>query len=302
MSQVLSGLEALDTWPAPALYFPVAVRAAVAPSQPWTAPTGDHVGGAFNPLELDRERARYLAAKRAVLLPGDRGPFRCTHAETAPAIERAEIYLRERMAQLAHVKFAPARLSLLALDALMLELQEDLAIMLLPAGYAPERARAVYLHVCFPAGWDPAQMAGKSFPALHARVPREPGFEKADQPSHAASLFTAPSVRFVWSVTPDAQLDRHPQTPRAEAWHTTSQVFLRVERQLSVPLGELGSTKTLVSLFFIRTYIYPLSRLDAAQRAVLRSAVATMSEPMRRYKGMFGHEARILALLSAADA
>jgi hypothetical protein len=57
-----------------------------------------------------------------------------------------------------------------------------------------------------------------------------------------------------------------------------------------------------ISLFFIRTYVYGLERLSSEQRATLREAIKHMSEPMLRYKGMLGHEARIVQLLSADTA
>jgi len=252
---------------------------------------------------VDSERSHYLGYKRAVLRSSTRtrGPFRSEQLPSE-AVKRAESYLRAHMLQLAPFRDASDRLEQLDLAGLMLELQEDLVVMLLPAGFTAERARAAYLHVCFPSGWDPERMLGKSFVSLHAHVPREQGFERADYSGHAASLFERAAERFVWSVTPDAQLDRHPRAYRPVLWNETEQAFLRVERQLSIPLGSVGSreTEAAVSLFLIRTYVYPLARLDAAQRATLRDALAGMSEVMRRYKGMLGHEARILELLDRA--
>jgi quinol monooxygenase YgiN len=101
-------------------------------------------------------------------------------------------------------------------------------------------------------------------------------------------------------LTADDALDRHPQTPRAATWQDTAHAYLRVERQLIVPLGTLASDGTALMLFFIRMYVYPMTRLDTTQRAVLAAAVSDMSEPMRRYKGLLGHEPRILELLSAS--
>ena len=185
----------------------------------------------------------------------------------------------------------------------MFTLQEDLVIMHAAAGHAPERARALYMHVCFPGGWDPAQLIGKSFPALHARVPYEPGFERAARAEHAARLFQAPRARYVWSVTAEPTLDRHPQTPRLRDFRAATELFLRVERQIIVPLrpagfpGPQALAQGMTSLFFIRTYVYGRDRLSREQRLALSDAISNMSEAMRRYKGMLGDEQRILQLL-----
>jgi dimethylamine monooxygenase subunit A len=167
-----------------------------------------------------------------------------------------------------------------------------LVIMHCAAGHSPERARALYMHVCFPGGWDPSLLLGKSFPALHARVPYEPGFDRGDRAEHAARLFQAPLARYVWSVTADPTLDRHPKTPRLHDFHSATELFLRVERQIMVPLTEAGT-----SLFFIRTYVYGRDHLSVEQRSLLAEAISCMPEAMRRYKGMFGYEQRILQLL-----
>jgi hypothetical protein len=290
--------------PIPSLYFPVsAADGSVHPSRP----LGE--GGSDAELEVDSELRHYLSYKRALLCSTTtctahtpaRGPFR-SEPVPAEAISRAERYLRARMLQLAFFRNQAARLEQLDLDALILELQEDLVLMVLPAGFAPERARAAYLHVCFPSGWDPAKMLGKSFVSLHGRVPREPGFERADYAGHAASLFESKAERFVWSLTPDAQLDRHPCAYRPVRWSETTQAFLRVERQLNIPLGLVGQdgADAAVAMFLLRTYVYPLARLSAAQRDTLGAALGGMSEAMRRYKGLLGHEARIRELLERA--
>lgn len=142
-------------------------------------------------------------------------------------------------------------------------------------------------------------MLGKSFVSLHARVPREQGFERPDYAGHAASLFDRAAERFVWSLTPDAQLDRHPSAYRPVRWTETAEAFLRVERQLNIPLGRVGqgAAEAAVAMFLLRTYVYPVARLSAAQRDMLEAALAGMSEAMRRYKGMLGHETRIRELL-----
>jgi hypothetical protein len=66
-----------------------------------------------------------------------------------------------------------------------------------------------------------------------------------------------------------------------------------------MPLTAAGADD--VTLFFIRTYVYPLDRLDASQRALLMRALDGMSESMRQYKGIAGHERRIRELAIGAQ-
>jgi Protein of unknown function (DUF3445) len=243
-------------------------------------------------FDVDAQRVHYLEQKRQVAARPGRGPLRAAGGATEQTIQAARQFVRERMLELPAFRAQAARLQSSTLDDLMFELQEDLVIMHCPAGHTPERARALYMHVCFPGGWDPAQLLGKSVTALHARVPYEPGFDRSERAAHAERLFQAPLARYVWSVTAEPTLDRHPKTPRLHDLHSATELFLRVERQIMVPLTEAGT-----SLFFIRTYVYGCDRLSAEQRSKLAEAISCMSEAMRRYKGMFGHEQRILQLL-----
>jgi hypothetical protein len=247
-------------------------------------------------LDTDSQREPYLSQKRIITQRPGRGPLRLDSAVAQQAIQDAEEFLRARMRALPVFQSDSERLEHLTLDDLMFELQEDLVIMQLPAGHTPERARAIYMHVCFPGGWDPVQLLGKSFPALHARVPYEPGFERVERKAHAGLLFQAPAARYVWSVTAEPNLDRHPHTPRLVDFGTASELFLRVERQIMLPLSEAATGMT--SLFLIRTYVYGRERLSQTQRTTLAEAISRMPEATLRYKGMIGHEARIIQLLS----
>lgn len=243
-------------------------------------------------LDVDAQRSHYLAQKQQIVARPGRGPLRAAGATTEQTVQAAEEFVRQRMLELPQFQSHAARLESSTIDQLVFELQEDLVVMHCPAGQAPERARALYMHVCFPGGWDPSQLIGKSFTALHARVPYEHGFDRVERADHSARLFQAPLARYVWSVTAEPTLDRHPKTPRLHDFHSATELFLRVERQIMVPLTEPG-----IALFFIRTYVYERDRLSAEQRSRLAEAITSMSEAMRRYKGMFGSEQRILQLL-----
>lgn len=247
-------------------------------------------------LDGDAQREAYLTLKRGIVQRVGRGPLRVADDAAQRAQLEAAAFLRACMSERAPWQREQEALARMGLDELVLQLQEDLAIMQCPQGHAPERARAVYLHVCFPSGWSPARLIGKSFPALHARVPYEPGFERAERALHAGELFTRPAARFVWSIAPSGKLDRHPEQAHG-SWVDAEHAFLRVERQVIVPLtaASLGGVRT--ALFLIRVYVYPVAQLSAEQRRMLSTALDALPESTRRYKGVFGHEERLRQLL-----
>jgi hypothetical protein len=90
-----------------------------------------------------------------------------------------------------------------------------------------------------------------------------------------------PFVRFVWTLTPDARLDRHPDAIGPTNWQRAEGLYLRVERQVTVPLMAANA-----GLFLIRVYVYPFNELNSEQRARMLAALAAMPEPIRTYKGL----------------
>ena len=274
------------------LYFPVETYGP-GDYEPWRA---SQVALSEFCLDVDAERERYLTHKRSIVQRVGRGPLRVKDDGAERAQLEAAKFLRASMLELPAWRGQSEALADMELDELMMQLQEDLVIMQCPAGHAPERARAVYLHVCFPSGWVPARLLGKSFPALHARVPYEPGFERAERALHAGQLFAEPAARYVWTVAPFGSLDRHPEQSPVADWPNATQAFLRVERQILLPLAAASLAAESTALFLIRVYVYPVERLSVEQRRVLLAGVNALPESMRRYKGLLGHEERLRQL------
>lgn len=243
-------------------------------------------------LEFDRELPRYQSAKRDVARLPERGPLSSDMPGLAAARAAAETLLREHMRR--------ARLPRHALqgdlDELVFQLQEDLVLMLRRRTWPAERARASYLHVSFPSGWDPARMLGKSFLALHARVPDEEAFARDTRAHLAQQLFDGVRGRFVWGVSADGDLDHHPAQPRP-GWEGAHEGHLRVERQLMVPLA-VADPDTHAAMFLIRVYVVPFSDLAREQRVRLTHALHALSPVLQRYKGVAGHLSLLARLLA----
>jgi hypothetical protein len=230
-------------------------------------------------FQLDGQRAHYLMEKRRaaperhMLGPSD------------------EVALRARAAALSWMRATLAREAPQVLteceqdgeardefDALGRALQEDFCVVC-----AGERwqGRTTVVDVRFPSAWRPERLVEATFAAIHAPVPH-----LLSQPGSAESMVRSmvergPFVRFIWTLSPDDKLDHHPDAPARSSWEQAAGVWLRVERQVTVPL-----TTASASLFLIRTYQYAWSELTPEQRARTLTALAIMPAELRAYKGL----------------
>lgn len=246
-------------------------------------------------FELDDDAARYLAEKRR--LWSYRRP---AALDVASEVGTVLGWLRTTMAA-EHPAVADRFAGLTSLDEAMLGVQEDLVVMRRAPGDDPAAATAVYLHVSFPTNWCPECALGRTFLELHEPVPALQAFQATNRTRLARGLFDARRItaRFVWSLTPDARLDRlrcaagiHPSVPTR--WDEASTAWLRVERQVIVPLSDV------LSLFVLRVYHADVRGLPPDQRATLRRSVAGMEPELAAYKGLAANAERILAFLADA--
>ena len=226
----------------------------------------------------DWERDEYLQAKRQApperhQRAGDDGA--ADGARNAALAWMRATLRREQPAALAAAEGSPARDEL---EQLALVIQEDFAIL---CEGADGQGRVVALDVRFPSGWAPERLAGASFARMHEPVPDFAKSREAAASMVQAMIERGPYVRFVWTLCADGRLDHHPSVRGVVDWSRVRAPFLRVERQISVPLPEARA-----SLFLIRTYRYPVTSLRAAERATLRAALAAVPDEVRAYKGL----------------
>lgn len=182
------------------------------------------------------------------------------------------------------------------LHALALSLQEDLAWIEAPAPGMP--VAAALLHVCWPSGWDPARKVGLDFGAIHAPVADGDALRAAASPLSRVLVAQGPFVRFVWTIAPDGSRSRHPDElaapgGAADGQRTLDDLWLRVERQVTVPIGPgFGGG---AALFLIRVHLVPLSQAvaDPARRTLLRDALESMSAATLAYKRLDGIRERL---------
>ena len=173
-------------------------------------------------------------------------------------------------------------------EALARSVQEDFCVLCAGDDYS---GRAALIDVRLPSGWRPERLRDASFLSIHAPVPGFPADARVARSMVRTMVERGPFVRFVWTLTPDARLDRHPDAIGPTNWQRAEGLFLRVERQITVPL-----TAANASLFLIRVYVYPFHQLIAEQRTRTLAALAAMPEPIRAYKGL-PHPSELATLL-----
>lgn len=168
-------------------------------------------------------------------------------------------------------------------DALALALPEDFAWM----RHDGKHGRADLLHVSFPSHWAPDTRAGASLLDLHQAVADGDTLRNASSNLMRAITHKGPFRRYVWSLNPTPDLDRHPATtPPAGTGerHAIDDTWFRVERQTTIPFPREG-----VALFTIRILVAPLAtvlRSRAGRAHHLASAIRSMSDTVRAYKGL----------------
>ncbi|QTN25198.1 DUF3445 domain-containing protein [Rhizobacter sp. AJA081-3] len=180
---------------------------------------------------------------------------------------------------------------------LSLAFAEDLAVIDGTTGRIP------WLAVCLPSHWSPQDKVGRHFAEVHAPVADNRLLITASD--HLARLVTGTQrwERFVWTITPQPQLDMHPLRVAQPRWPDTADAdelaraaTFRTERQTFIPVPGAGQ-----AVFTIHVESRPLVQAvaHAEVAASLHSALASMSDGVLAYRGLTGARDRLLAWLAA---
>jgi Protein of unknown function (DUF3445) len=186
----------------------------------------------------------------------------------------------------AHVNAVPPEMRLWL--ALGFVLHEDLVLLRKGVG-SPSQLEAECLHVSFPSGWTPAEKLGQSFAKIHAPVADASILQAASGAIGRALLERGPFERFVWTISDTDQRARFPMQHLTET-KATHPLWLRVERQVSLPLRDLER-----SLFLIRVFLYPLEQVfeDVQMKKRILASLSSMSDAVVAYKGLEQIRARL---------
>jgi len=152
----------------------------------------------------------------------------------------------------------------------------------------------------------PSDKVGRAFAEVHAPVADNEVLIAASD--HLVRLVTGGDrwERFVWTLTADPRLDRHPQRIAAVGWNPTldtaalaESAFLRSERQTFIPVAG-----TRLAVFTIHVDVEPLRSAiqSSADARRLHAALSTMSSAVLAYRGLGAARDRLLAWLEDAAA
>jgi len=194
----------------------------------------------------------------------------------------AERLCFNRNRELTHVDCAHGITYSDTFDALICQLQEDVAIL-----ETRDRVTSLsYLHLCYPNHWAARDKIGQDFGTIHGPVPHMERISRNAPLIMDAIVQIGPCVRFAWGLSSDATLNRHPLASTrtgdepGRGFSASGPLFVRIERQV---LAALTGTNAL--MFLIRTYFIDVDTLSGALRERLAQAVLSMSEPMMTRAG-----------------
>jgi hypothetical protein len=183
---------------------------------------------------------------------------------------------------------------------LELAFEEDFAILDGATGTLP------WLCVCVPSHWAPEEKLGLDFMALHGPVADNAALLAASR--HLVQLATGGQCweRFVWTISPSARYDQHPQRHARAPWPEVAaggfgeHCFLRAERQTFFPVGR----GTRQAVFTIRVMLQPLAQAVGTPGGArqLHDSIASMSPAVLAYKGLARARTPLLEWLAARSA
>lgn len=276
----------------PAVYFPVTttpllMRAGLHPFGTDFG-NGERDGHYF---QLDDEAEVYRAAKRAVV---DDRHWCTADTDDHNAVHTAALaFVQQRLREEHGITIDDTRDVQRRWSDICALVQEDIAV--LHRG-SDDDGDVVMLNVCFPSGWRPELLRRASFTAIHGPVPDFAKNPLASRSMVRSMVERGPYVRFVWTVSADDHLDHHPLHGKRAGFddvRSANDLWLRIERQTTVPFANVGG-----SLFLIRTFLRPFTSLHDDERNTLREALLAMPAEIAAYKGLARGRAIAAAMLA----
>lgn len=173
---------------------------------------------------------------------------------------------------------------------LAMQVEEDLVLL------GGDDMRARLLMVCSPSGWAPAHVLGKTFASIHAPVADNERILAASS-GLVRTLLAGSWQRWVWTLSPSDEYDRHPERCQTREWPADlnaenfgSRAWLRVEHQklIALPASDEATGWPQGVVFTIRVMLMPLQEAvrntEQAQR--LHDSLQSMSAAVLHYKNL----------------
>ena len=153
-----------------------------------------------------------------------------------------------------------------------LRLEEDVAVM--------KDGKLSAICFCFPSGFSPDEIVGKSFYQIHEPVPESERLRKSsDNITTAMSREGSKYRRYVWTLSSLSSLSQHPRYERPIP-ESIDDIYFRTEVQTTVGMGNN------ISLFFVRVEMTPLNQICVEHKEIIRESINSMSDSILEYKGL----------------
>lgn len=173
------------------------------------------------------------------------------------------------------------------LNNIAMQIQEDLVVHMMNN----ETDWMAAYHVCFPSNWSPEEKIGKSFKQIHDIIP---GMNLSHHRKMVETMINnGPFERFLWGFIYENELNYHPDMHRKKFDIDDPKFFVRVERQITLPIPEHKAT-----LFILRQFILNENECDHAS---LLKGIYQMTSAQRKYKGITDDLISHLQHTEAAD-
>lgn len=177
---------------------------------------------------------------------------------------------------------------------LSLALAEDFALVDTRSACIP------WLAVALPSHWAPERKIGLHFAQVHAPVADNALLLAAGDKLMRLVGAAQRWERFVWTITPRATLNAHPELPpvdwqAADAGAAAARAWWRTERQTFIPVPQAG-----LAVFTIGVDCQPLVQaIDSPAKAQrLHDALASMSPAVLQYRHLAGVRDSLLQWLA----
>ncbi len=159
-----------------------------------------------------------------------------------------------------------------SLGGVIEQIQEDVIIHALE----DDQDWMAYGHVCLPSSWRPEEKIGQNLHALHSPIP---GMNLDNSLQLVETMVhQGPFERFIWSVVFDDRLNFHPDIPKSTFDPKNPNVFVKVERQVTV-----GFPNQSGGLFLLCESLLDENEID---RTALAKSIRGMNNAELAYKGL----------------
>lgn len=153
---------------------------------------------------------------------------------------------------------------------LALRLEEDVAVMY--------RGKLAGICFCFPSGFKPREILGKSLGEIHKPVADGEMLVKASAGISRVMTEQVSFRRWVWSINMNSDLSNHPGTKKDIVPQTIDDLYFRYETQTTARIDQD------TSLFFVKVDVVPLKTVYCQK---ILDSINSMSDNVLEYKNLF---------------